>query len=44
MNWYRAYGNENGKLDPQGLMYPRHASINELPIMAADRKFHRPLS
>ena len=42
-NWYRAYGNENWEFDGEGLMYARHASINELPIMAADRKFHWPL-
>lgn len=42
-NWYRAYGNENWEFDDQGLMYARHASINELPIAAADRKFHWPL-
>ena len=39
-NWYRAYGNENWEFDEQGLMYARHASINELPIEATDRKFH----
>jgi nuclear transport factor 2 (NTF2) superfamily protein len=42
-NWYRAYGNENWEFDDQGLMYARHASINELPIPSADRKFHWPL-
>jgi nuclear transport factor 2 (NTF2) superfamily protein len=42
-NWYRAYGNENWEFDEQGLMYARHASINELPIASADRKFHWPL-
>ena len=42
-NWYRAYGNENWEFDEQGLMYARHASINELPIAAAERKFHWPL-
>jgi nuclear transport factor 2 (NTF2) superfamily protein len=42
-NWYRAYGNENWEFDNQGLMYTRHASINELPIGAAERKFHWPL-
>ena len=42
-NWYRAYGNENWEFDEQGLMYARHASINELPIPSADRKFHWPL-
>jgi uncharacterized protein len=39
-NWFRAYGNENWDFDEQGLMYARHASINELPIAEADRKFH----
>ena len=42
-NWYRAYGNENWEFDDQGLMYARHASINELPIATVDRKFHWPL-
>jgi nuclear transport factor 2 (NTF2) superfamily protein len=42
-NWFRAYGNENWEFDQQGLMYTRHASINELPIAEADRKFHWPL-
>lgn len=42
-NWFRAYGNENCEFDEQGLMYARHASINELPITEADRKFHWPL-
>jgi hypothetical protein len=42
-NWFRAYGNENWEFDPQGLMLTRHASINELPIAVADRKFHWPL-
>ena len=42
-NWYRAYGNENWEFDEQGLMYARHASINELPIPSADRKFYWPL-
>ncbi len=42
-NWFRAYGNENWEFDADGLMYARHASINELPIAAADRKFHWPL-
>ena len=41
--WFRAYGNENWEFDDHGLMYARHASINELPISSADRKFHWPL-
>jgi nuclear transport factor 2 (NTF2) superfamily protein len=39
-NWFRAYGNENWEFDDQGLMSARHASINELPIGDAERKFH----
>jgi nuclear transport factor 2 (NTF2) superfamily protein len=42
-NWFPAYGNENWEFDNQGLMYARYASINELPIADADRKFHWPL-
>jgi nuclear transport factor 2 (NTF2) superfamily protein len=39
-NWFRSYGNENWEFAPTGLMQRRHASINDLPIEAADRKFH----
>jgi len=42
-NWYRSYGNENWEFTPQGYMSRRYASINDLPIKAADRKFHWPL-
>lgn len=38
-NWFRAYGNENWEFDGNGLMARRHASINDLPIREADRKF-----
>ena len=38
--WFRAYGNENWEFDDDGLMRHRHASINEHPIVEADRKFH----
>ena len=38
--WFRAYGNENWEFDEHGLMRRRHASINDLPIHAAQRKFH----
>jgi nuclear transport factor 2 (NTF2) superfamily protein len=40
--WFRSYGNENWAFDAQGLMTHRHASINDLPIAEADRKFHWP--
>ena len=39
-NWYRAYGNENWEYDEHGLNRRRHASINDLPITEAERKFH----
>jgi nuclear transport factor 2 (NTF2) superfamily protein len=35
-----AYGNENWAFDERGLMRERHASINDLPITEAERKFH----
>ena len=38
--WFRAYGNENWQFDANGLMETRHASINDLPITDAERKFH----
>ena len=42
-NWYRSYGNENWEFDKDGLMQVRIASINDLAITGADRKFHWPL-
>ncbi len=39
-NWFRSYGNENWEFTPQGYMALRFASINDLPITNADRKFH----
>ncbi|MEP1610668.1 MAG: nuclear transport factor 2 family protein [Roseobacter sp.] len=42
-NWFRAYGNENWEFDENGFMANRHASINERPITAQERKFHWPL-
>jgi uncharacterized protein len=41
-NWFRAYGNENWEFDENGLMARRHASINDLPMPEAERKFHWP--
>jgi nuclear transport factor 2 (NTF2) superfamily protein len=37
--WFRSHGNENWEFDGAGLMSRRHASINDLPIAAAERKF-----
>ena len=41
--WFRSYGNENWEFAPDGLMKTRHASINDLAIQAADRRYHWPL-
>lgn len=41
--WFRAYGNENWHFDADGLMAERFASINEHPIMEAERHFRWPL-
>lgn len=40
--WFRSYGNENWEFDAEGLMGRRHASINDLAIAEADRKFRWP--
>jgi len=42
-NWFRSYGNENWEFDDEGLMRLRLASINDLPIWEAERKYHWPL-
>jgi nuclear transport factor 2 (NTF2) superfamily protein len=42
-NWFRSYGNENWEFNEDGLMKRRFASINDLPIKEADRKFFWPL-
>jgi nuclear transport factor 2 (NTF2) superfamily protein len=42
-NWFRSYGNENWEFTGQGLMQRRIASINDLPIKEADRKYLWPL-
>jgi nuclear transport factor 2 (NTF2) superfamily protein len=41
--WFRSYGNENWEFDAEGLMAVRIASINDLVISDADRKYHWPL-
>jgi len=40
--WYRACGNENWEFDDGGLMRRREASINDMPITEAERRFHWP--
>jgi uncharacterized protein len=41
--WFRSYGNENWEFNEHGFMQRRFASINDLPIHAAERKFLWPL-
>ena len=41
--WFRSYGNENWEFNPLGLMTVRHASINNVPIRDAERRFYWPL-
>ena len=40
--WYRSYGNENWEFDANGLMRRRIASINDLAISEAERKYRWP--
>jgi nuclear transport factor 2 (NTF2) superfamily protein len=40
--WFRSHGNEQWEFDQAGLMRRREASINDVPISEADRKFHWP--
>ena len=42
-HWFRSYGNENWEFDELGLMRRRHASINDVIISEAERKFRWPL-
>jgi uncharacterized protein len=39
-HWFRSFGDENWELDEGGLMRRRHASITDVPITAAERKYH----
>lgn len=38
--WYRSYGNENWEFSDDGLMSSRFASINDIPILGSERKYH----
>ena len=40
--WFRSYGNELQEFAGNGLMRRREASINELPINEADRRYFGP--
>ena len=42
-SWFRSYGNENWEFAESGLMRWRLASINDLPIREADRRYRWPL-
>jgi nuclear transport factor 2 (NTF2) superfamily protein len=41
-NWFRSYGNEQWEFDAAGLMRRREASINDVPITVADRRYPAP--
>jgi uncharacterized protein len=38
-DWFRSHGNEQWEFDEHGLMRRREASINDVPIQEAERKF-----
>lgn len=40
--WFRSHGNEQWLFDDDGLMSRREASINDVPIVEGDRRFHWP--
>ena len=40
--WWRSYGNEQWEFDALGYLRRREASINDVPIAAADRRIHGP--
>ncbi|WP_330457508.1 nuclear transport factor 2 family protein [Streptomyces sp. NBC_00820] len=40
--WWRSYGNELWEFDERGLMRRREASINDVPISEAERRFFGP--
>jgi nuclear transport factor 2 (NTF2) superfamily protein len=42
-NWYRSHGNEQWEFDAEGFMRRREASINDIRITEAERKFRWPL-
>lgn len=38
-NWFRSHGNEHWEFDAEGLMKRRDASINDVPIREAERRY-----
>lgn len=41
-HWFRSYGNELWEFDDDGLMRRREASINDTPMLEADRRWFGP--
>jgi len=41
--WFRSYGNEQWQFDADGYMERREASINDVPITEAERRFTWPI-
>ena len=41
-HWFRSHGNEQWEFDERGLMRRREASINDVVISEAERKFRWP--
>ena len=41
-NWFRSYGNELWEFEENGLMRRREASINDVAMTAADRRYFGP--
>jgi nuclear transport factor 2 (NTF2) superfamily protein len=41
--WYHPHGNKNWEFSGDGLMAARFASINDLPIVESELKYHWPL-
>ena len=42
-HWLRGYASETWEFDELGLMHPRIATINDLPLKESERKYHWPL-
>jgi len=38
--WFRSHGNEHWEFNSEGLMSRRDASINDYPILEAERRYH----
>jgi nuclear transport factor 2 (NTF2) superfamily protein len=40
--WWRSHGNEQWEFDDAGYMRRREASINDIPVLESERRFHWP--